>query len=260
MEALIKSGAFDSMNKKRGVLIASLEASRAEGAKKHMDWKSGAISLFGEEDLVEDTPDVHERSLKEILAWEKETLGFYISGHPLDDFREKFSDLTASKDIVDGKFTGKRVKVGGIITEVRRLTTKRGDSMAYLVLEDYGGVLDVTVFPNVFYQTINVAVVDEIVVVEGRVENSGDTIQLLADKVTRAEEYAGDYWLRIPARLENPETFECLKRIFEKHAGGSRVFLNRKGVWKKIVVQISDNPTLQAELEEILGRENILRY
>ena len=257
---MIKSGAFDSMNKKRGVLIASLEASRAEGAKKHMDWKSGAISLFGEEDLVEDTPDVHERSLKEILAWEKETLGFYISGHPLDDFREKFSNLTAGKDILDGKFLGKRVKVGGIITEVRRLTTKRGDTMAYLVLEDFGGVLDVTLFPNVFYQTINIALVDEIVVVEGRVDNSGDSIQLLADKVTRAEDYAADFWLTIPARLESPATFDALKKIFNKYAGDSRVFLNRKGTWKKIAAQISDNPTLREELGNLLGTENIRHY
>lgn len=260
MENLIKCGAFDSMNKNRAALLESLDASRAEGAKKHMDWKSGAISLFGDEDFVEESPDVRERSLKEILAWEKETLGFYISGHPLDDFREKFSNLTASKDILDGKFSGKRVKVGGIITDVRRLTTKRGDSMAYLVLEDFGGVLDVTLFPNIFRQTINVALLDEIVIVEGRVDNSSDSIQLLADKVTRAEDYAADFWLTIPARLENPATFDTLKKIFNKHAGDSRVFLNRRGVWKKITAQISDNPTLREELRNLLGTENIRLY
>ena len=260
MEALIKSGAFDNLNKNRVELIASLEASRAEGAKKHKDWKSGAISLFGDEDLVENAPDVRECSLKEILAWEKETLGFYISGHPLDDFREKISGLTAVKDILDGKFRGKRVKVGGIITEVRRLRTKRGDTMAYLKLEDFCGVLDVTLFPNVFYQTINIAVVEEIVVVEGRVENTVESIELMAAKVTRVEEYAADYWLRIPARLEKPATFDKLRKIFSEHAGDSRVFMNRRGDWKKIAAQISDKPTLREELEVLLGRENIRRY
>ena len=258
MENLIKCGAFDSLNKNRAALLESLEASRAEGAKKHADWKSGAISLFGDDDLIaiEKPSDARAGSVKEILAWEKETLGFYITGHPLDDFREKFSNLTASKDILDGKFSGKRVKVGGIITDVRRLTTKRGDSMAYLKLEDFGGVLDVTLFPNIFYQTINIAVLDNIVVVEGRVDDS----QLLADKVTRAEDYAADFWLTIPARLENPATFDGLKQIFSEHAGNSRVFLNRQGTWKKIAAQISDSATLRKELGNLLGTENIRLY
>ncbi len=255
MENLIKSGAFDGLNKNRTALLESLETSRAEGAKKHADWKSGAISLFGEEDLVEKTSDARADSDKEKWEWEKETLGFYITGHPLDAFREKLSGLTAVKEILDVKYTGKRVKVGGLITAVRRLMTKRGDSMAFLKLEDFSGVVDVTLFPKIFYQTINIAVVDEIVVIEGCVEKSGEVI---AEKITRAEEYAADYWLTIPAQIENPATLDALKKIFLGHAGASRVFLKRRGAWERLGLKISDD--LGAELSSLLGVENIRRY
>lgn len=127
--------------------------------------------------------------------------------------------------------------------------------MAFLKLEDFSGVLEVTLFPKVFYQTINIAVVDEIVVIEGCVEKSGEVI---AEKITRAEEYAADYWLTIPAQIENPATLDALKKIFLGHAGDSRVYLRRRGVWERIGIKISDD--LGAELSSLLGVENVRRY
>ena len=263
IENLIKCGAFDSIDKRRTALLKSIDAAKAAGLKKHMERKSGAISLFGDEDFSEPVikiPNVAERSKKEILAWEKETLGFYISGHPLEDFRKKFSTLTTCKDINGGKVIGKRVKVGGIITSVRQTTTKRGDTMAFLKLEDFGGVIDVTLFPNVFYETRNVALLEEIVVIEGRVDNSGDSFQILASNVVSAEDYLPDFWLIIPAQLEKSSTFDRLKKIFNKHTGGSRIFLNRYGEWKKLNPKISDSPALRDELRILLGKENIRLY
>ena len=228
-----------------------------------LERKSGSISLFGEmelPELVEKIPNVKEAPKKEILAWEKETLGFYLSGHPLEEFRDKLSNLTSIAQIMDGKFLNKRVKIGGIITERRQLTTKRGDNMAYLKVEDFDGVLDVTIFPNVFYQVHNIARPDEIVVVEGRVDNSGDSIQLLAERVLKVQDYSPDFWLVIPARLENSDTLDALKEIFDKHDGDSRIFLNRNGVWKKISQTVSNNSALRDELKLLLGAENVRLY
>ena len=263
LENLIKCGAFDSIDKRRTALLETIDAAKMAGLQKHFERKSGAISLFGDEEFAEPVikiPDVRERSKKEILAWEKETLGFYISGHPLNDFREKFSTLTKIKDINSGKFIGRRVKVGGIITDVRRTTTKHGDTMAFLKLEDFNGVIDVTIFPNVFYQIVNVAIIEEIVVVDGRVDNSGDSFQILASSVIGAEDYLPDFWLTIPAQLEKSSTFDKLKKIFSEHAGGSRIFLNRYGEWKRLTPKISDSPALREELKNFLGKENIRLY
>lgn len=262
LENLIKCGAFDGLNLSRAALLASVDCAIEIGAKRRMERKSGAISLFGEEELpecVEKIPDVKEVSKAEILAWEKETLGFYISGHPLDEFRDKLSKLTPIAEIIDGKFSNKRVKVGGLITDARRITTKRGDQMAYLKLEDTGGAIDITIFPNVFSYAHKFAAVDEIVVVEGRVDNS-DAIQILADRITRAKDYSPDFWLTIPARLENPATLGKLKEIFGKHAGTSQIFLNRKGVWKKIALTIFDSSDLREALKNLLGAENVRLY
>ena len=261
LEKLIKCGAFDSLDRRRTALLMSLDSVMMAGVKRQQERKSGAINLFGADELHEtnaELPDVKERSPKEILAWEKETLGFYVSGHPLETFRDKLSVLKSSK--VLSQFVGKRVKVGGIITEVRQITTKKGDSMAFFTLEDFDGIINVTLFPNVFYQNSNVAQVEEVVVVEGRVDSSNDTINVVADKVTAAETYIADFWLIIPETLEKPSTFKSLKKIFAEHAGWSQVFLNRLGKWKKIAPKISDSFNLRDELKNLLGADNVKLY
>ena len=261
LENLIKCGAFDSVDKRRTALLASLDSAMEAGSKRYHERRSGAISLFAEEELHETNstlPNVKESSPNEILAWEKETLGFYISGHPLDDLRERFSALKTSKDL--GKFIGRRVKVGGLITEVRRIMTKRGESMAFIKVEDFDGMIDVTLFPPVFSKSSNVASVDEVVVVEGRVDNVNDTISILADRITAAEFYAADFWLTIPAELEKPSTFDKLRKIFAEHVGTSRVSLNRFGEWKRIPQKISDGSDLRGELIALLGVNNVKIY
>ena len=263
LQNLIKCGAFDGLGKSRAALLEYLDTARENGYKIRTERKSGAINLFGEEELptlVEKIPDVEEAPKAEILAWEKETLGFYLSGHPLDEFRDKLSNLTPIAAIMDEKFLNKRVKVGGIITEARRINTKRGDTMAYLKVEDFDGVIDVTIFPNVFAQCFNFVAPSDIVVVEGRVDDSGDTIQLLAERISRLQDYSPDFWLTIPARLENATTLDKLRKIFAKHAGNSRIFLNRNGVWKKIAQKISDGSDLRDELKLLLGAENFRLY
>ena len=261
LENLIKCGAFDSVDKRRTALLAALNSAIEAGTRRQRERLSGAINLFGAEDLQETNaalPNVNERSPQEILAWEKETLGFYISGHPLDEFREKFSNLTTSKDLE--KFSGRRVKVGGMITEFRRVTTRKGDSMAFMKLEDFDGEIDVTIFPKIFYDVFKVAFVDEIVVVEGRVEISSDAIQILAEKITAAKNYAADFWLMLPATLDTPEMFDALKKIFSKHEGRSQIFFKRGGSWKKLSQKISDDLGTRNELKNLLGAENVRLY
>jgi len=262
LEHLIKCGAFDSVDKRRTAMLAAIDKAMSAGYRRQQERGGVAISLFDEDELHATNmalPDVKESSITEILAWEKQTLGFYISGHPLEIFRDKLSLLTKSTDLPE-KISGKRVKVGGIITNVRRVTTKKGDTMAFVTLEDFNGTIDITLFPNPFYMNAKLAQPDEVVVVEGRVENSGDGVQILADRFTAAENYAVDFWLTIPAQLETNATNEQLKKIFSAHKGWSHVFLNLGGKWKKLVQKISDSAELRNELKNLLGNENIRLY
>ncbi len=261
LEKLIKCGAFDSLDTRRTALLAALDKILESHLKRRQEQNFGAINLFGEEEL-QDTeapiPSVKERPKNEILAWEKETLGFYFSGHPLDEFKEKISNLTPSKNLE--KFLGKRVKVGGLVTEVRRVTTKKGDSMAFLKLEDFDGEIDVTIFPKIFPAAFKFLLSDEILVVEGRVDNSNETIQILADKVWAAQDYAADFWLTISDSLDVPETFEALKKIFSEYAGRCQIFLKRDGKWKRIPQKISDGSIVRDALKNLLGAGNVRLY
>ncbi len=262
LENLIKCGAFDSVERRRTALLKSLDSAIEAGFKRQHETRGGAISLFGEEELPERTiqlPDVEE-SPKEILSWEKETLGFYLSGHPLDDFRDKLSLLKSSNDVNGGKFNGRRVKVGGIITNARRVTTKKGDTMAFVKLEDFDGTLDVTIFPSVFYSVMNVILPDDVVVVNGRVDAMNDTPQVLASSVVAIKDYVPDFWLTIPAQIDNAATNDKLKRIFAEHAGDRQVFLNKFGEWRKVAQRLSDSSALRGELKALLGEENVRLY
>ena len=260
LENLIKCGAFDSIERRRAALLASIDSIMAAGYKHIREKRGGVINLFGDDELHEATaplPDVDD-SPQQLLAWENETLGFYLSGHPLDAFRDKFSRLTSSNDVNDGKLLGRRVKVGGIVINARRVKTKKGDTMAFLTLEDFDGSIDVTLFPNVFYATMNVVLPDEIVVVKGRVEQNGDAFQIVANSVTAAEDYVPDFWLTIPAQIDNAATFDKLKRIFAAHAGDSQVSLNTDGKWRKIPQKISGGAG--DELKALLGDDNVRLY
>ena len=260
LEKLIKCGAFDSLDTRRTALLESLDIAILAGAKKQFNLRSGAISLFGDDEIPFKLLDVPERPKKEILAWEKEILCFYVSGHPLDDFREKFSGLTTSTQINDGKLLGRRVKFGGIVTDVRRIMTKRGDPMAFLQLEDFYGKVDVTIFTRVFNDTINVAVPDEIVVVGGKVDSKDDSIVVLADSVIAAKDYAPDFYLTLPETLDTPATRGELKKISETNEGDRKIFVKRDGRWKKTSLKISDTPEVRAALKNLFGEENFCAY
>lgn len=260
LENLIKCGAFDSLEQRRAALLTSIDSIMAAGYKRIRETRGGLINLFDDEDAHDTTiplPDVDD-SPQRILSWEKETLGFYLSGHPLDAFRDKLSRLTSSNDVNAGKHLSRRVKVGGIITSAQRVTTKKGDTMAFLTLEDFDGTIDVTLFPNVFYTAVRVVQPDEIVVVAGRVEQNGDKFQLVANSVTAAEDYLPDFWLTIPAQIDNAATFDKLKRIFAAHAGGSQVLINRDDNWRKLSIKISGGAC--DELKALLGEENVRLY
>ena len=265
LENLIKCGAFDSIDKRRTALLESLESALAAGRSKQLDDARGQIGLFGDEEIQDSgykIPDIPERPKKEILAWEKNILGFYISGHPLDEFSEKIFNLTKLKDISEGKIlSGKRVKVGGIITESRRLTTKKGDMMAFTTLEDFSGSLKITIFPAVFNRYMNLIVPDEIVIIAGKVE-LGDEKQILADKIISAQNYLPDFYLTVSDELENSSTYDELKKIFSKNRGDCEVFLKKCGKWQKLGndKKISYDKKICEQLKNLLGEENVKIY
>jgi DNA polymerase-3 subunit alpha len=195
IEALVKSGAFDGVAAIAGLhrarLLGALDAALEAGAAEQRDRKSGQTSLFGL--IVEASPaggggsvmapevypDLEPWTAKQLLAFEKEALGFYISGHPLDRYRgdlSRYATATTS-DFAEGRKNPGEASVGGIVAQYREMLTKKGDKMARFILEDQSGGIEVVCFPKTFEKVRHVLVCDEPILCTGKVQNEGTAEQ-----------------------------------------------------------------------------------
>jgi DNA polymerase-3 subunit alpha len=195
IETLIKAGVMDSLaDGKRNQLLDAAERAMQFGKNERTAKDRGMISLFGGMEEVENAfefalnPKADEISRKQLLQWEKELIGVYISNHPLsyltDLFREQVSHTTAE---ITEALDKKKVTVGGIIREVRRITTKKGDAMCAVQLEDMYGSINVTIFPRVYEETTELWVEDAVVIVHGEVQVRRDEPGILCNRVEQVK-------------------------------------------------------------------------
>jgi len=189
LESLIKCGAMDNIDKstERGQMLTNTEEALVHNKQSTTD--SSQTNLFG---LMEDQSSVPTLKLKhsepatkeEMLAWEKELLGLYISGHPLDKHREKMERKGDSiKKIMEEMKEGMQVVLAGIIEEAKPVITKKGSSMAFLKMMDFTGNIEVVVFPKVFTEYKDYLEQDKCVVIKGRISNRNDETSIIAEAV-----------------------------------------------------------------------------
>jgi DNA polymerase-3 subunit alpha len=185
MEALIKSGAMDAFGE-RGQLLGNLE--NMLEYNKEVNKISNQVSLFG------DMPELlgsgytlkpaEPAAPKDMLQWEKELLGLYVSGHPLNDYREKIekSGITIKK-IKEELNRDMPITFAGIIEEVKVVITKNNDRMAFMRVADFTGAVEAVVFPKVFKEFGDKLVVDSILAVKGKVSERKEERSVLVDAV-----------------------------------------------------------------------------
>ncbi|HMG24131.1 MAG TPA: OB-fold nucleic acid binding domain-containing protein, partial [Kofleriaceae bacterium] len=196
LEQLIKSGGLDGLAAAaelkggRAQQLGALDSALERGASEQRDRRSGQTSLFGllaasepmrapggpAPAMGETYPDVEAWGPKQLLAFEKEALGFYVSGHPLDRYRgdlQRYASATTS-DFPAGKRGVGEASIGGIVSQYREMITKKGDKMARFVLEDAEGTLEVIAFPKTFEKVRHVLVSDEPILCTGAVKNEGN--------------------------------------------------------------------------------------
>ena len=122
-------------------------------------------------------------------------------------------------------YDGKNVNIAGLITGLKRLTTKKGDNMCFLEVEDFTDKIEVVVFPKIFYQVTNLLAVDIPVIVSGRINANDETAKIIAEKITGIDNDARDVKVTILPEFENTETLDEVKNILLKNKGENVVYL-----------------------------------
>ena len=262
MESLVKCGAFDSLGAKRSQLLAILDRAVSEANTAQKDRLSGQIGLFGEEALggaMEiPLPDIEESPEMERLRWEKEITGFYITGHPLNQFERKLANLPAIQALREGAARDKQVvRIGGLLAEAKRHTTKKGDTMCFAVLEDFSEKIDVTVFPKVFYQNLNLLLPDMPVVVQGRLDIDEERISVLADRFWPLADYHPEFFLSLPVGAEFKAKQAGVEKILLEHPGEDPVHLQVGGRWQLLPEGLADDDETREALVELLGESAV---
>ncbi len=263
LESLIRCGAFDSLGARRSQLLAVLDKAMGEAQRKQRDEASGQLGLFSADVLDEaaelELPDIPEASKEEILAWEKEATGFYITGHPLEKYKGIIDNLVSIRLMKEGGVRDKQVvRIAGLFTEVKRITTKKGETMCFATLEDFTDSLETIIFPRVFYEHVNQCVVDEAVVLQGHVDVQDDAVKLLVDNIWELADYQPEYYIKVPDNLDE-EKKQALHEAFQTYHGDQIVFLQIGGRWKKTGTNywLKSGGDVREALASILGEDAV---
>jgi DNA polymerase-3 subunit alpha len=272
LESLVKSGALDSLRWRRSQCMAMIDAAIEYGQKARRDRESGQKGLFdalssGQPAIAEpEPPEIPEWPLEQRLVFEKETLGFYVSGHPLDRFAEEVSRFS-KKNISDLISEGKSVEctVAGIVTESRTRRTKKGELMAVFTLEDLTGAVETVVFPNSYPKFEPYMTADFPVLVSGRFEAEDEKgCKLIASDL---QPLSGIFarnakTLRIRAEISNlsPASATLLHRLLERNRGETGVEVElylpsdfRVNIQSSDFVKVKSSPELIQQIERICG-------
>ncbi len=236
LESLVGAGACDSLGAPREALYAAAAMALDHAASLHREKASGQSSLFGGDETsiavsAPPLPAVPAWSTRERSAKEKESLGFYLSEHPLAEIRaeiERIATHPIAQALEAGD--GADVRVVGIVSEVKQLTTKAGKLMARVMLEDLSGRAECTVFPEAYEQSRALLQADAVVIASGRIEVREERgASLLLSEVRPFEQARGDYRpvLQIEVRAEEltEERVLAIDEVLAAHPGESEVFL-----------------------------------
>ena len=271
VENLIKSGAMDSFGARRSQLLSVLDQAIDLGAACQRDRANGQLGLFGDDQTfgMEEIrlPQRTEIPKQTLLQYEKELLGFYVTDHPLSEYKEvmqRFMPLhqfIGETQVQDNQF----VRVAGIISSCNIKTTKSGDTMALLTLEDFTGRFPVIIFPKNYQACIRDVFEDNVVSIEGRFSVDERESKIIAMSVhSLSSKPPTELMLRIEAHLENPLVQRELRQLFQKYKGEDVVYLKLMGSRKIIKTTAdfwvnSEAPGFAEDIVKILGEGCVTR-
>ncbi len=238
LEALIKCGAFDSLGGRRAQFMEALEDAMDAGQRLQRERAMGQESLFGMEEIVSSSgnghgklPEVEEWPEKVLLNFEKEALGFFITGHPLARYQDtirRFATCDAAS--LHDRADKEEVKVCGIVAGIKELTTKKGDRMAFATLEDLSGLVEMVLFPEVYAASSDLIKGEDPIFVSGTLDVGEETCKLMAGEVISLRDMQERQTRKVHFRLTSPgldeEQLRGLKNIIKQFPGRCASFLH----------------------------------
>ncbi|NOX33317.1 MAG: DNA polymerase III subunit alpha [Deltaproteobacteria bacterium] len=276
LEALIKCGAFDSTNTRRSQMMAVYEDALEHGSRIQKEKADSQLDLFADSNMGTSLPvsrpklpDIDEWEENLLLSMEKESLGFYISGHPLDKYDKIIQKYTIANSInIHDMADGKMIRIGGTIKTLKLHKTKKGDMMAFCAIEDQAGSIEVVVFPNLYVKTHMLLADEEIVILEAEIQKKENIVKLIANKMVPIEkaslEWTNGVLIKFDAGKSSSDTLEKLKSIIEMYPGDCTACLKididgRPPVLIKLAQEYmtSCDPSFFSKVEELLGQGSI---
>jgi len=273
VESLIKAGAFDSLDQDRAHLYANIDRAMDWGQRKQREREIGQGGLFGmmfggsDEPQSLDPADPWPEGLK--LKHEKETLGFYITGHPLRKYANEVKTYgNATTGVLSEKPSGFDIAIGGLVSAVRVMRTKKGDLMGVVLLEDWEGVVEVLVFPETYAKAQQLLDVDAPIFVKGKLDNDDANIKILASDIYPIERVkeilSRTVTIRINSSLAPEDVAERLQPIIDEKRGTAEIIfeLEFPGRFTALVrpnpyVKIAPDREFVESVERICGRDTV---
>jgi DNA polymerase-3 subunit alpha len=302
-ESLAKAGALDSLAKDtqyetlptlalRPRLMAAVDSACEYGARAQRDREQGQGGLFGELETVASVADAQGgMTLPEAKAWteteqlgfEKETLGLYWSGHPVDRYADALKSFGAKTvaDLADAQPVAEAgdswgpggrkpmeadTSVGGIVAACRQLKTRKGDRMAVFTLEDAIGGVEIVVFPEAYQRAASLIETGTLVLVRGKLERDDETVRILATEIAPLDSVRERLAREVSIHLTRPADrgmLETLGEIFSRHRGDRKVSFEvetgepphrlRVRVDVSSQIRVRPSPALISEVEEVVG-------
>ena len=271
VESLIKCGAFDSTGAKRSQMLASMEDALDYGQRVQKERNDPQMSLF---DMVENKqlinmpvmPSIEEFDERKRLAFEKESLGFYISGHPLNRYEELLGKFTNTNAVLINEMEdGATARIGGIITNTKVIKTKKGDLMAFVKIEDMHGFVEAVVFSSVYSLINDQLFEDNPVIIEGRVQKDEKSVKIIAETIIPVDKAEETWTASIHLYLEMSRTdrklLSGLKDVLKKHPGSCKGYIHMHSDEKvETTIEIPDTLKLKAGLPLTRDVTGLLGY
>jgi len=289
-ESLINSGCFDSLLD-RDVLLYNADKISAYATRVHKNALSGQIDIFGSLGMTDEVPALQLDSApsatdaRQRLSWEKELLGLYISKHPLDEFDNYLAHKTTKISSLTAADEGKSMHVGGMITAIRKITTKAGQTMAFVQLENKQDAIELVVFPRAYELNPDLWQTDTIIEVRGKLSTRGrdgkpgDELKIMVDKAAAIDPVKAARYTKPPAKAAEIEVFgaehniilsfeqlpDSARLVAVKHAleakpGASAVYMlvgngHKKTIKLPFAVTITE--ALCDQLRDLVGEEAV---